>query len=283
LEPTAVTTEAAPELAAEPASASAMDGVKAVPDAEAPPSPKPDAAPKHEPESRELELADAVTDASDDDDRATFPIPERVPVPASPVPEPAPVANERSAPTQPPSRVARKPVQPAEPKESAPSERKESAAGFLVKSVLAAAGAFLVTTWLVPKIFPDDHKEPDAAATTNPPPPVVAAPPPAEPADTKPAFTLKAEAMATPAGVSLDPAQGLVDIELAQASSIKVDDAFVGRSDKRRLLLAPGTHSVEVENEQGRATLDLEVTAGRALRVTSGSPDPASGAPSGSE
>ena len=162
---------------------------------------------------------------------------------SSPVPEPL-VPNERSAPTQPPSRVARKPMQPAKP--AAPdgqNQGSDGVAGFLVKSVLAAAAAFLATTWLVPVLLPDKEPTgPEEAPNVSEPPAAKPTPAPEKPATsptigtpaTPAAFRLRSEAIATPPGVTLDPAQGLVEIELAEASSIKVDDSFVGRFDKRR-------------------------------------------------
>ncbi|HEX6272498.1 MAG TPA: hypothetical protein VFZ53_05645, partial [Polyangiaceae bacterium] len=74
------------------------------------------------------------------------------------------------------------------------------------------------------------------------------------------------------------PKQGLVDVEPGETSSIKVDGEFVGRFEKRRLLLPPGPHRIEVENERGRASLELDVVAGRALRVVSSAPAPVTGA-----
>ena len=157
-----------------------------------------------------------------------------------------------------------------------------------MKSVLAAAAAFLATTLLVPVLLPDKERtEPEAAPGVADPPAGGTAPatPQLSPTPGTPAspagLTLRAETIATPPGVTLDPAQGLVDIELAEASSIKVDDSFVGRFDKRRLLLAPGTHRIQVESERGSATLELEVAAGRAVRVASGDA-PASASPAAS-
>jgi hypothetical protein len=281
--------------------------------ADAAPAPKPavEAPPSSETPALELGTTELDSSDDDDDDRVTLTIPEpspepaspaaeapaTVPEPASPVPEPASpvpeplVPNERSASTQPPSRVARKPVQPAKPAQDGQKKGSDSVAGFLVKSVLAAAAAFLATTLLVPVLLPDkERSEPEAAPNVaDPPPAALPSPAPGNPAAsptpgtsaTPAGLTLRAEPIATPAGVTLDPAQGLVDIELAEASSIKVDDSFVGRFDKRRLLLAPGTHRIHVENERGSATLELEVAAGRAVRVAAGGA-PASASPAAS-
>jgi DNA-binding response OmpR family regulator len=229
-------------------------------------------------ESPVLDLGAGVLPApevDDDDDRATLPAPERSPEPPSPEPEPGQdkLEDERSAPTQPPSRVARKPAAAAK---AAGPAKKEGIAGLLVTSVLFAAGAFLATTWLLPKLVPD--RKSDSAETTEPldeaPPPAAA--PAAPPAPAAAEFSLKVEEM-TP-DTSLDPKQGLVDVEPGETSSIKVDGEFVGRFEKRRLLLPPGPHRVEVENERGAASLELDVVAGRALRVVPSAPAPASGA-----
>jgi hypothetical protein len=79
-----------------------------------------------------------------------------------------------------------------------------------------------------------------------------------------------------------DPAHGLVEIELAEAGSITVDGSPMGRFAKRRLILTPGPHRIEVESEHGKSALDLDVPRGLALRVVSGNaPSPkASAAPS---
>jgi hypothetical protein len=158
---------------------------------------------------------------------------------------------------------------------------KDSVAGFFVKSVLAGVVAFFATTWIVPLLLGESERsesppeESTSEAPKAPPPPPAKAPP--APAG----FTLRAESIDTPAGTALDPAQGLVEVELALEASIKVDGSFVGRYAKRRLLLAPGRHRIEVEGDAGRAELDLDVAAGRALRVASqGTTAPASsGAP----
>jgi hypothetical protein len=99
--------------------------------------------------------------------------------------------------------------------------------------------------------------------------------------ETPSGLALRSEPMEPPAGVSLDPVQGLVEIELSEAGSIKVDDAPMGRFDRRRLLLAPGPHRIEVEGDRGSGVLDLDVVAGRAVRVSDGTGAPAkSAAPS---
>jgi hypothetical protein len=238
-----------------------------------------------------VEVATAELD-DDDDDRATFPIPERAPEPLSPeppspVPEPA-ATDERSAPTQPPSRVARKAAATKALAGEADTKGKEGVTGFVLKSILAAVAAFLGTTFLVPLLVPDREASPTHADGNVAAPPPAAAPAPVISAPgaaqaTSSALTLRAEAIPPPAGVTLDPAQGLVDIELAEPSSIKVDDSFHGRFDKRRLLLAPGKHRIEIENDRGSATLELDVAAGRALRVASGVPGSAGPASSSAE
>jgi hypothetical protein len=189
------------------------------------------------------------------------------------------VQNERTAPTQPPSRVARKPI--PDGKAAAPEsgkKGKDSVAGFFVKSVLAGVIAFFATTWIVPKLLGESERDeapPEQGAAEPAPAP---APPPAPKAPA--GFTLRAEAIDTPAGAALDPAQGLVEIELALEGSINVDGSFVGRYAKRRLLLAPGRHRIDVESDQGRAELELDVAAGRALRVVSEGTTAPSSAPS---
>jgi DNA-binding response OmpR family regulator len=231
-----------------------------------------------EDESPDLEIRTPGLESNgdgDDDDRATLTMPERSPVPTSPIPE-APVQNERTAPTQPPSRVVKKPAAEQKPTASEGTKKgKESVAGFFVKSVLAGVVAFFATTWIVPLLLGDGEKsappaEPAAEAPAAPAPPASAPAAPSGP-------TLRAEPIDTPAGVALDPAQGLVEVELPSESSIKVDGSFVGRYEKRRLLLAPGRHRIEVESEGWRAEFELEVAAGRAYRVAPrGSPAPAS-------
>jgi hypothetical protein len=75
--------------------------------------------------------------------------------------------------------------------------------------------------------------------------------------------------MDPPAGVPLDPTQGLVEIELSESSTISVDGSPMGRFDKRRLLLAPGPHRIEVSGDRGIGVLEFDVAAGRAVRVVS--------------
>jgi DNA-binding response OmpR family regulator len=271
-EPAPIVAEPAP-IVAEPAATE----VAATGDTRAVPTPAESTAP----EPPGIELGAALLDApDDDDDRATFPIPERSPLAErptaspSPLPEP-PVPDERQAPTQPPSRVARKPARAQDPAPATAEKAKESVAGFLVKSVLAAGAAFLATSWLVPKLFPDpESTAQDPAPAAVAPPPAAASAPVTSPSEATSGLALRAEAIETPAGVTLDSTQGLVDVEPGEVSAIEVDGAFVGRFEKRRLLLAPGAHRVAVENDRGKATLELDVVAGRALRVVS-SGDPA--------
>jgi hypothetical protein len=213
----------------------------------------------------------------DDDERATFPIPERSPVPPSPVPAPPPAVNERSAPTEPPSRVIRRPVA----KPAAKKERKDGLVGSLVKSVALAVGAFLLTLNLVPILLGDAEESQPAPAEKAAEPAPAPAPAPAEPApaETSKGLVLRVESMDAPSGVTLEPTQGLVEIELAEPSSIKVDGSPMGRFDRRRLLLAPGPHRIEIEGDRGSGVLELDVAAGRAVRVVSdGAGAPASSA-----
>jgi DNA-binding response OmpR family regulator len=235
-------------------------------------------------ESPDLEIrtpgpdSTAEIDDASDDDRATLTMPERSPVPTSPIPEP-PGPNERTAPTQPPARVARKPAGGAKPAAPESGKKgKESFAGLAVKTLLSGVLAFFAVTWLLPLLLGEsDKSEPPAEPVAEAPPAPAPAPAPAPPAPTGP--RLRAEPIDTPPGVTLDPAQCLVEVELPVESSIKVDGSFVGRYAKRRLLLAPGRHRIEVENDAGRSELTLEVDAGLALRVVAdGAPAPASSA-----
>jgi DNA-binding response OmpR family regulator len=289
---TDVAPEPAPDAAPEPATDVAPE-----PAPDAAPEPATDVAPEPataaaspaEEDAPDLEILTPLrAHEDDDDDRVTFPIPERSPVPASraaasqvptsPIPEPLPIINERSAPTEPPSRVGRKPAKPL-----AEKERKGSVVGFLLQSVVWCVVAFLAMTYVVLPLFGGGER-------SEPAPEEKAAEPirPSEPApagsaapETPSGLALRSEPMEPPAGVSLDPVQGLVEIELSEAGSIKVDDAPMGRFDRRRLLLAPGPHRIEVEGDRGSGVLDLDVVAGRAVRVSDGTGAPAkSAAPS---
>jgi DNA-binding response OmpR family regulator len=250
-------------------------------------------------ESPVLELGTAALDsaAEDDDDRATYPIPapseagsraspaepgaqghlspvpekaeasppspEHSPAPPSPIPEASPIPNERTARTVPPTRVAKKPEAAAK----AENGKKESVGGFLLKSVLAGVAAFLLTTAATRFLpFLSGESEPTAppvAPTVEPPPPAPVPAPLATQAST--GLTLRAETSDAPG----DPTQGLVDIELAEEASINVNGAFLGRYAKRRVLLPPGKHKIEVQGEKGNATLDVDLVAGRSMRVVS--------------
>jgi hypothetical protein len=96
--------------------------------------------------------------------------------------------------------------------------------------------------------------------------------------------TLRAEPIETPAGAALDPTQALVEIELPEPGLIQLDGAPMGRFSQRRLLLAPGRHHLEIASDRGNAVLELELGAGRSIRVVPGDgPAPASSARPSSE
>ena len=269
-----------------------------IPPADLKPEPEPEAVPELTPdevapapnpesfESPALEIGTAPVGSEDDDERATYPIPEPSPVPSavlegatpptpvpehspaphSPIPEASPVPNERTAPTQPPARIAQKPKPAPEPA-SAQDDKKDSVAGFFVKSIVAGVVAFFATTWIVPLLFGDPEQSTPVStpkAEEAPPPPEPAPPAPVAP-ETSSGFTLSAE----PSDVPGDPTQGLLDIELGEEASIKVDGSFVGRYAKRRVLLPPGRHKVEVEGEQGNGVVEVELAAGRSMRLVS--------------
>lgn len=274
-------TPAAPEVAAapaaEPAAAVAPEPTPArepaapepAPEAEATPALAPTPAPSVEDDAPDLEIRTPMR-AGEGDERAALPIPERSPVPPSPVPVPPSAVNERSAPTEPPSRVARKPGAPKAPAK-APAKKKDGLVGSLLKSVALAVGAFLLTLNLVPILLGDAEQSRSASGEKAAEPAPAPDPAPAEPAaaETPAGLVLRAESMDPPAGVTLDPTQGLVEIELGEPSSIKVDGSPMGRFDRRRLLLAPGPHRIEIEGDRGSGVLELDVAAGRAVRVVS--------------
>jgi DNA-binding response OmpR family regulator len=266
------------------------------PDLKPEPEPEPEAAgPTAESfESPALDFGTGpVVREEDDDQRATYPIPEPSPVPPpaperaellspapadspelfSPIPEPS-MPNERTAPTQPPARIAQKPKSAPEPAK-AEDDKKDSVAVLFAKSLVTCVVAFFATTWVAPLLFGDPEQAPVSSNTEEAPPP----PPPPVPVAPEPpsGFTLSVE----PSNVPGDPTQGLLDIELSEEASIKVDGSFVGRYAKRRVLLPPGRHKVEVDGEQGSGVVEVELAAGRSMRLVSKIAAPAkSAAPS---
>jgi hypothetical protein len=152
------------------------------------------------------------------------------------------------------------------------NDKKDSIAGLFVKTIAAGVVAFFATTYLAPLLFGDPEQSAPASApkaeASLPPPPVP--PPPAAP-EAPSGFTLSAE----PSDVPGDPTQGLLDIELSEEASIKVDGSFVGRYAKRRVLLTPGRHKVEVDGEQGSGVVEIALAAGRSMRLVSKGAAPA--------
>jgi hypothetical protein len=113
--------------------------------------------------------------------------------------------------------------------------------------------------------FGEKREEPAAPAANAPESQPAAAPAPVAPVPAAPA--LRAEPLALAPDMQLDPTHGLVEFDLGEPGSIVVDGSPMGRFATRRVMLTPGAHHVEVETDQGRSALDLDVPRGLALRV----------------
>jgi hypothetical protein len=179
-------------------------------------------------------------------------------------------------PTQPPARARPPAKSTSKPAVKAPDSGASSSVGkLLFRSAVAGAVAFGATTWFLLPLLGSDKD--DSAQPVEQVPEASSAAPAAGASDTE----LRAEELDAPAGVQLAPGQGIIEVEVAGADPIYVDDAFVGLGPLRRVSAPAGTHQVEVRSPTAPRHVAVTLTAGKRARVTApqAAPAPATSAP----
>jgi hypothetical protein len=198
-----------------------------------------------------------LADAKPSSDR-----PEAKPVvaPAAPLgqtlplaPEPGkaakpPGADSSETSTQPPKAVPRAAASskaPVKAAAKAPAPAPDNEGGGLVRTLVLALLAAGVSYFGVTKIFGGTAPQPDPAAVEAPAVTPVPKPVPSV-APAAPASRLQVTTSESPlpAGLDLPPGHGLLEVQVPEATAIRVDGEYLGMGPARRVPLPPGPHAL---------------------------------------
>lgn len=146
--------------------------------------------------------------------------------------------------------------------EPAPTEPESSGTRTLIFSVLAFAAAYAAVRWGLSPMLAPPAEDPAPALSVSALGSARIIDAPAS------AFTLKSEDLEIEPGVDVGAGNGLVEIVGADRDALYVDGTLVGRGPRRLVPSPPGPHEVRISRGTDDAVLQVEVAAGRRVRVS---------------